>query len=90
MSVAAPRAPTAEWVTACFHILDDGTRKCKLCPQKYKKETGTSNLRAGVRTYGRRRVLGRHSDLAEQSVVPKGKVIRQREEREKQRKERRQ
>ena len=33
---------------------------------------------------------GRHSNLAEQSVVPKGKVTREREEREKQRKERRQ
>ena len=85
MSAAATRAPTAEWVTACFHILDDGTRKCKLCPQKYKKETGTSNLRTHMWESN-----GRHSNLAEQSVVPKGKVTREREDREKQRKERRQ
>ena len=54
-------------------------------PSKYKKETGTSNLRTHMWESN-----GRHSNRAEQSVVPKGKVTREREDREKQRKERRQ
>jgi hypothetical protein len=82
MVAAAPRAATAAWVNACFHVMPDGRRKCKVCGQMYQKDTGSSNLR--VHMWGTRD----HPPYAEVHDVPKSKATIQKEERQRLQRER--